>query len=193
MAHRGGRVGWLAAAGLALCLAGGAARAVAQPVRSGEYQVKAAYLFHFAQFVTWPSSAFAGSSAPLEICVLGEDPFGAALDAVMYGERVGGRLLAVRRGRSLEGLRGCHILFVGSSEDHQVGAVMAELAGSPTLTVGESRRFLAAGGVIRFKLDANRVRLEVNRAQVDRRPFKLSSKLLRVADLVTPPEGSGAR
>src|SRR5260370_17228193 len=42
---------------------------------SPEYQLKAVFLFNFAQFVEWPPTAFPEAKAPLVIGVLGEDPF----------------------------------------------------------------------------------------------------------------------
>jgi hypothetical protein len=47
-----------------------------------EYRVKAAALYNLARFVSWPASSFPNVSAPLAICVLGEDPFGAQLDGM---------------------------------------------------------------------------------------------------------------
>ena len=41
---------------------------------SGEYDVKAAYLYNFAKFVEWPPEAFPAPDAPFAICVLGQDP-----------------------------------------------------------------------------------------------------------------------
>lgn len=180
-------------------LAGAALRLLAPPAaaldaaQSLEYEVKAVYLYNFAQFVTWPQDAFSGRDAPLELCIAGEDPFGPALERVVRGERVDGRRLKIRRDRAFSDLSGCHILYVGAGEDGEVESILAALGDAPTLTVGESSRFLRAGGLIRFKLDRNRVRLEVNRTQLDRRDLRLSSKLLRVADVVTPAEaGTGA-
>ena len=54
--------------------------------RSKEYQIKAAFLFNFAQFVEWPPTAFTNADAPFCIGVLGDDPFGAALDETVQGE-----------------------------------------------------------------------------------------------------------
>ena len=45
-----------------------------------EYDLKAAFLFNFAQFVEWPRDAFSENTTPIIIGVLGQDPFGASLD-----------------------------------------------------------------------------------------------------------------
>ena len=47
-----------------------------------EYAVKAAYLYNFAKYVEWPSAVFTRPDAPMAICIVGENPFGAALSAL---------------------------------------------------------------------------------------------------------------
>src|SRR5690348_4279341 len=54
---------------------------VAFPDRPSEYQVKAAYLYNFGKFVSWPADATAISE--FDVCVLGTDPFGPLLDATI--------------------------------------------------------------------------------------------------------------
>src|SRR5687767_223921 len=67
-----------------------------------EYQLKAVFLFNFAQFVEWPPEAFPEAQTPLVIGVLGEDPFGAYLDETVRGETVNNRSLVVHRYRRVE-------------------------------------------------------------------------------------------
>jgi hypothetical protein len=90
---------------------------------TSEYDLKAAFLFHFAQFVEWPTDAFAGPGTPITIGVLGEDPFGPSLDELVAGERIRNRPLLIRRYRSVEQVDACHILFVSSSEMNQLGHI----------------------------------------------------------------------
>src|SRR5882724_9097047 len=81
----------LAAAGVAICAPSGAEAFQNTPK---EYQVKAAFLFHFAQFVAWPDSAFSRPEDPFVIGILGADPFGGYLDEVVRGEKIGARAIA---------------------------------------------------------------------------------------------------
>ncbi len=87
-----------------------AAPAHAEPA-SFEYKLKAVFLLNFAKFVTWPAAAFADSSAPIQICVIGEDPFGDTLDQVVQGEVVQGHTLSVQRPTAGSKLQDCHIAF----------------------------------------------------------------------------------
>jgi hypothetical protein len=152
-----------------------------------EYNVKAAFLFNFTKFVDWPADSFADEKAPFQLCVLGEDPFGGSLDDVVANETVSGRPIVVRRLPRGTDPRFCQILFLGRTERERQAEVLAGLRGAPVLTVGESDRFLADGGLIRFFLDARKVRFEIHLPNVERTPLKISSKLLRLAKL-TPEE-----
>src|SRR5712691_6806881 len=80
-------VAWILGFALELVPASDLAAQAAQAARPSEYQVKAVFLFNFAQFVDWPPEAVADSQAPLTIGVLGENPFGDVLDATVRGER----------------------------------------------------------------------------------------------------------
>ena len=68
---------------------------------SKEYQLKAAFLFNFAQFVKWPSDSFPDADAPFYIGILGDDPFGSALEETIQGETIDNHRLTVVRGRSV--------------------------------------------------------------------------------------------
>src|SRR3954465_7552466 len=63
---------------------------------SKDYQIKAVFLWRLAQFVTWPTQAFEDDSTPFVIGVLGQDPFGEALDLAVRGETVRGRNVLVQ-------------------------------------------------------------------------------------------------
>jgi hypothetical protein len=163
----------------------------AAPARSAEesleYNVKAAFLFNFTKFVDWPADTFADEKSPFQLCVLGEDPFGKILDDVVANEAVNGRPIAVRRLPRGTDPRSCQILFFGRTERERQAEVLASLRGAPVLTVGESDRFLADGGLVSFFLDARKVRFEIHLPNVERTPLRISSKLLRLAKL-TPEE-----
>lgn len=151
-----------------------------------EYQVKAVFLFRIAQFVEWPPSAFPEPQAPLVIGVLGQDPFGTYLDEILQGETVNNHPLAVQRYASVEEITTCHILFISRSEDDRLDRVLVGLKGRDILTVGDVERFSARGGMIRFVTERGRIRLRINLKAAEAANLKLSSKLLRPAEIVSP-------
>ena len=151
-------------------------RAAAQ--EANEYQVKAAFLFNFAKFVEWPSTAGADPNAPMVIGILGKDPFGPEIDRAIEGKTVNGRRLAVKRFSSLEAYEHCNILFVSSSERTNLSRILAAVRNRSVLTVSETDRFAQLGGIINFITIENRIRFEINQAAATRAGLKISSKLL---------------
>jgi hypothetical protein len=175
---------------LAACLVVGASASApadtfAQSSASPEYQLKAVFLFNFAQFVEWPATAFPGPDTPLVIGVLGKDPFGSYLDETVRGETVNGRPLVVRRYRGVEEIGACHILFVSRQEEGRLQGVLDSLRGRSILTVSDAERFSTRGGMIRFITDHNRIRLRINLEAAQAAHLTLSSKLLRPAQIVS--------
>ena len=173
---------------IAACFLALALSAAAQSARAPEYEVKAAFLYNFAKFVEWPANAFAHSSAPLHICVLGRDPFGDSLSSMVQGKSISGRPLVSKQVQALAETRSCHILFISGSDPDALGEVLKFTHGLPVLTVGESDDFLELGGTINFVLEQDRVRFEINLRAAENHRLKLSSKLLAVARVVKSGE-----
>jgi hypothetical protein len=165
-------------------VAGVSAPHAAAAQSSPEYQLKAVFLFNFAQFVEWPTNAFAGPDAPMVIGVLGDDPFGPYLDETIRGESVNNRRLLVRRYHGVSEIDTCHILFVTRGEQGHVPQILDSLKGRSILTVSDADRFASLGGIIRLVTDHNRIRLRINLEAARAANLTLSSKLLRPAQIV---------
>lgn len=157
----------------AVALAGGASSAAGQPV--SELQVKAAFLFNFTKFVTWPVV-----SRPMAICVAGNAPLAAAATAAVRGKLVAGRTVEVRDFALAGTADGCDLLYLADLPPDGAAAVLRRTRG-PVLTVGETARFLRDGGMVRVYLEDNRMRFQVNRRQTDAAGLKISSQLLSLA------------
>jgi len=151
---------------------------------ASEYQVKAAFLFNFAKFVEWPPNSFSDASAPLRICVFGQDPFGQELRDITNEKTVNGRKLEVSNVADLQQARKCQILFISSSEKKRTQQMLTGLSGMGVLTVGDTKGFAEQGGMINFVLENDRVQFEVSRKAAEQAGLKISSKLLSVAKLV---------
>jgi len=153
---------------------------------ASEYQVKAAFLYNFGRFVQWPAQ----EEAVFRICVLGEDPFGSALEETLQDKTVHQRKLLARRIERVEEAPGCQILFVSSSEEGHLRQILAALRGRSVLTVSELPRFAERGGMISFRLENNRVRFDINLGATERARLTVSSQLLKLARIVRD-EGRG--
>ena len=153
----------------------------AQDVARSEYHLKAAFLFNFAKFIEWPPQAYANTDSPLVIGVLGDNPFGTALEETIRNKVIDGRTVVVKPIPSLSAATNCQILFISTSEKHRLKEILDSLRGSSVLTVGETDHFTEAGGMINFVLEGNKIRFQINDQTARGAKLKVSSKLLSLA------------
>jgi hypothetical protein len=174
------RGAWLWALATCLCIAQG--RAQTPPL--SEYQVKAAFIYKFATYVRWPPRTGPDATAPFVICVIGKDPFGRELGAVMDGHKVQGRAIVVKRVAQPEEALRCEVLFVSSSERATLRKILTTLHGAPVLIVGDMNRFAELGGMINLTAEENHIRFDINKGAIDRAGLKAASQLLGLARIV---------
>jgi hypothetical protein len=157
-----------------------------------EYQVKAVFLFNFARFVDWPALTFVDSNAPFTLCIYGEDPFGGDLDAVVRGEAVAGRPIAVRRLRQQRDFRPCQILYIARNAEGELDQILADLDHRGTLTVSDIDGATKRGVMIRMMTMRGKIRLSVNVEAARAARLTISSNLLRSAEIVDGAAAGGA-
>lgn len=156
-----------------------------------EYELKAALLFKVARFVQWPPAAFENRESTHNICILGENRFGDAVDS-WRGKTIHGRPVAVRTMRRLDaGDMGCHVLFVSDSERDRVPEILSLWEGRPVLTIADFDGFAAAGGVMTFVNANNRIRFEINAVTSREAGLQVSAQLMQLATIV--PTAGGAQ
>ena len=160
---------WHAVAG-AIVLGALACNAGAQP--SLEYAVKAEYLAKLSPFIDWPAGSFDSAAAPINLCLLGSDPFGAQLNRAA-GAEVMSRVIAVRRLPSPDLAGACHILYLGSGQ-----TLPEALSNRPVLTVSDSE---AIPAMIQFVVRQNHVRFVIDEGAARRAGLHISAKLLALA------------
>lgn len=156
-----------------------------------EYAVKAAYLSKFGIYVEWPSTAFTSPNAPLNLCIVGDDPFGATLEAAISGQKVDTRPVVARRLKTAGRDSGCHILYLGVADAARAGQILEALRGSHVLTVGDAKE--SGGGIVTFVVKDNRVRFTVDDEAAAQNGLAISSKLLSLALNVKPRQSRGER
>jgi hypothetical protein len=147
-----------------------------------ESQIQAAFLLNFTKFIEWPAGALGAPYSTFNICVLGNNPFGGALDQVVSGEVVYGRKVVVQKIDRQPEAGSCQIVFVTPQDDDP--KLLSRL-GRGVLTVGVGQNFVRSGGMIGFVLENHRVTFEINRQAADSAGLVISSRLLAVAKAVT--------
>ena len=164
----------------ALVVAAAGAGTVDAQQASREYEIKAAVLVNFVRLTQWPEG---DTKSHRTICVLGENPFGNALQA-LDGKSAGGGTIETRADVKISEAGGCNVLFISSSKARELPSVLESLEGSSVLTVAETQGFAEAGGMVGMRIDRNKISLELNVAAVQHAGLYVSSQLLQLAKVV---------
>jgi len=146
-----------------------------------EAQIMAAFLYNFTKFVEWPADRFSNAAEPIVLGVFGESFITEELAAVVDGRKVNGRRIVVRRVVTLAEVRQVHVVFVAATQESRFATMRPAMLEAGVLTVGESAAFLDEGGAIRFVLDRERLRFEINMSAAQRAHLKISSQLQKLA------------
>lgn len=148
-----------------------------------ENDVKAAYLFNFAKFVGWPEQAFSSKTAPIVLCVLGDDPLGELLSD-LESKKIKGRSISVVHVRNKDQIKTCHILYVSDSEKRDLPDILTRFGDKPCLTVSSIDNFASHGGMFGFVRKGNNIRFEANLDAIKDGDLTVSSRLLNLAQIV---------
>src|SRR3569833_1549331 len=149
-----------------------------------EAKVKAAYLYNFAKFVTWPPNASGGHTDSFTICTVGERPLLGMIDETVRGKSVDERPLRTRRVDPKQDLQGCQVLFIpagqrldarGSGSDPTSFGV---LTGSEGDNSDRPDRFQSVSTLL---LQEGKVRFVINAKAAEHAGLTISSRLLTLA------------
>lgn len=154
-----------------------------------EHHVKAAFLYSFAKFITWPEPPAFAERRRFVFGLLGGGATAEALPVLVRNKTVHGYPVEVRCGRNLAEIGSCDVLYLAESEGGRLTAILADLQGEPVLTVSEVSGFARRGGMIELYLEGGRVRFAINVKVMRAAGLEPSSKLLALAHIVDDPPG----
>ena len=163
-----------------------------------EYQIKAAFLYNFINFIDWPNeNKDENKDNPIYIGILGKNPFGNSFEPIK-DKQVKDRVVIVKHFENLDNLKHCYanegeqkqcyLLYISSSEKENLNEIIEFINGKSILTVGDMKNFLESGGIINFLMEDNKVCFEINKTAAEKAKLIIRSKLLRLAKRVIPEQ-----
>ncbi len=159
----------------------------AQRTIKEEYEVKAAFLARFAEYISWPEeTGMDDVSKPFVIGIIGKSPISAYIEDRLVPKGIRGKKVVVRYFTSPEEINGCHILFIAASAEKDLARVLAVTKNKPVLTVGDTENFSEKGVYINLYQEGTRVRFEINETGLRSSALVVNPQLLRLARIVNP-------
>jgi len=154
-----------------------------QPAENGN-QIKAVFLYNFANFVRWPDEAFSSSGNVLKMCIFGDALLGSFLDEV-DGSRVRDKRLNVIKTSDPKVIdSGCHILFVSQERKEYLPLFLKSRQHIYVLSVSDVEGFARSGGVVSIVRNSDKLTFEINLDVALKNGLLISSDLLSLARIV---------
>lgn len=148
-------------------------------------RIKAVYLYHFASFTEWPENP--ESMNEIKLCITSQGEVETQLRRLDGKELERGRVLRIAEPTQGQIAKNCNMVFLGEGSRSALERVENRLQGIPVLTISDQAGFARRGGMIEMFLRDDRVRMRINIGATRSSGLRLSSKLLRLAEIVEAP------
>lgn len=144
------------------------------------YQIKAAYIYNILKFVTFPDSAFHVEGV-LNVCILGEDRFGAVLDRI-NGASIPQGVINIIRLDDGEGeqLDECNALYVVETERWSIKSILSRIDSKEILTISEFSPFIQYGGLIELFVQDDSIHFRINEELAKVTDFQVAAQLIQL-------------
>lgn len=144
------------------------------------YSVHANIIYHFTKYIDWPGPKKAGEFI---IGIVGDSPLFDELKKTVAGKKVGEQAIVVKKISSSASLN-CQIVFISEDAAGNLKKVTGSTNGSPVLIVTETRGAAQKGSCINFIIVNDKLKLEINKNNIEQRELKIASELLQLGILV---------
>jgi hypothetical protein len=170
---------WIALFILCLLLVPGT-RYVQSAEVSQEYQLKAAFLYNFARFISWPEQALPAGHNYMNFCIVGPNPFASVLSN-LESKVIDGHSIKIYYNDNLSSEQECHLTFYSNSEASTLANLNWSFSSENTVCVSDIPGFVEAGGDIEFIRKQDRIQFIINNTTLKKKGMQPRASLLQLA------------
>jgi hypothetical protein len=148
--------------------------------QASDYTVQANIIYHFTKYIDWPP---AKKSGEFIIGVFGDSPLYEELQKSLANKSVGNQKIVIKKITSVEAID-CHILFVSEEMSKNMKKIVTQTTSKSVLLVSEKEGLAKKGGCINFIIVSDRLKLEINKTNIEQRNLSIASELLKLGKVV---------
>ncbi len=145
------------------------------------YSTQANIIYHFTRYIDWPPVKKTGDFV---IGVTGDSPLFDSLRKNIGNKLAGNQRIVITRISPTSANFDCHILFLSGDDSRHIKEISSKTAKSPTLLVTAEMGLAARGSCINFAMDDERLRLEINKNNIQQRNLAIATELLQLGTIV---------
>ena len=146
-----------------------------------DYKIHANIIYRFTKYIDWPANKKSGD---FTIGIIGDSPLYDDLKSLSADKKVGNQKIVVIKMSPSANSYNCHILFIGEEESGSLKRIANLTAGASILIVSESDGLARKGSCINFITVDERLKLEINKNNVEQRNLLIASELLELGIII---------
>jgi hypothetical protein len=146
-----------------------------------DYKIQANIIYRFTKYVDWPVNRKNGDFI---IGIVGESPLYDDLKTLCANKTVGNQKIVIMKMSPSANSYNCHMLFISEEESGSLKKIDKLTAGAPILIVSESEGLARKGSCINFITVDERLKLEINKSNVEQRNLHIASQLLELGIII---------
>lgn len=146
-----------------------------------DYKIYANIIYRFTKYIDWPVDKKSGDFI---IGIVGESPLYDDLKSLSASKKVGNQKIVVTMMSPLANSYNCQILFISEEESSSLKRIANLTAGTAILIVSESDGLARKGSCINFITVDERLKLEINKGNIEQRNLGIASELLELGIII---------
>lgn len=156
--------------GAIILLMGGNTMTAQKSARVKEYDLKAAFLYRFVDYIDWGGNS---KNKLISIDILGECPIAKSLTDITNSNKINVKVI------SNLNERGCNILFVPKNSPIPIETILSAYSKKSVLIVSEQKGYGHKGTHMNFVIVDDKLKFEINLGALKKAEIGISSFLLQ--------------
>jgi len=145
------------------------------------YSLYANIIYRVTKYVNWPVHKKSGDFI---IGIVGDSPLYDELKTFTANKTVGNQKIVIKEFSSSAGNYDCQILFISEEKSRSLKRIAALTERFPVLLMSESGGLAQKGSCINFIIADERLKLEINKKNIQQRNLDVASELLSLGKIV---------
>lgn len=165
------------------CLAGILSLSIGkvQAQHATDYTIQATLIYRFTKYIDWPANKKSGDFI---IGIIGDSPLFDDLKSFIGNKTVGNQRIVITKVTASKNYSNCHILFISEEESGDLKKIAELTSGAPVLLITEYNGLAHKGSCFNFITVNDRLKLEINKSNVEQRNLHIASELLELAIII---------
>ena len=144
-----------------------------------EDKLKVVIIAKVAKFIRWEDK----NNEKFIITVL-NNPYGKLFEKTLSGKKVRNKMIEIKYIDNIKNLSETNILYIPISNSKSLAMILDKTKGKNILTISDIRGFADKNGIMQIYFASQKVKLRINLSTAKEDRLKISSSLLRIADVI---------